>query len=201
MFSNKYEINKAIDLRCEEMIVNHNMLNDVLDYWFHIRDFICNQPDTTIYEDILKFYNPKAPNTASLVKKLYPVTHSIGFLQALEFLNNIWEINQHSKNYSYKKLKRDKVKAGVKFLRDFKTATHQYTKKQHTWFKNQKRNPRFYNIECNQQTSQQQMLDLMIKLTEMSNSEYEQELSQDHQVLTSQHRTDKKQEGSSLSHF
>jgi predicted transcriptional regulator len=77
---------------------------------------------------------------------MYPVTHSIGFIQVLEYLSKISKIHQNSLNLSDSDIRNGEIKVAMQFLRDFKTSTHQYIKKQDTWFRSDKRTPQYYKI-------------------------------------------------------
>jgi tRNA A37 N6-isopentenylltransferase MiaA len=194
IYANKQDINEIIDMRWEQMVTKMGLFDEVLDYWEEIREFVfkhkSENPQDEPFEDILKIYNPLSEKSKTKIKQMYPITHSIGFLQSLEYLTTIKKINENPLNLTKGKMVVEKRKAAKKFLREFKTGTHKYTKMQHTWIKNQsgeKWGMQWYKILSD--FSINKTADCIIDLISMPDSEYEEELNKEDQILTSFDRT------------
>ena len=116
------------------MIMKKGMFDDILDYWLQISQEWALQDSDPQFKDILKTFQPNNEKSIEEIKLMFPITHSIGFIQTLTYLNDISKIiiketkrtniDHQEKEY----YRQQKLKAAIRFLRDFKTSTHQYTK-------------------------------------------------------------------------
>ncbi|CAI2362299.1 unnamed protein product [Moneuplotes crassus] len=182
--TDKFLVNEALDYRCENMILKNNLFQEVLNYCHQVRQFLehhcqisfTNPSEATSalsyqeseFKDILSLYDPLKESSISQIKEMYPVTHSIGFFQVLKYFHRL---------NSLEAIDGEVIKEFKAFLREFKTANHQYVKRQNTWFKSSNRDPPFYKIEKlpNENTG---VMEQILPLITCSEDEYLSKLAQ-----------------------
>ena len=107
------------------------MLDDILDYWDQISKEWVQPNANPQFKDIIKIFKPNNEKSYNDIKMMYPITHSIGFIQSLSYLYDLCRISQKAmgrNNIDHQEKEyhnREKIKAAIRFLRDFKTSTHQ----------------------------------------------------------------------------
>lgn len=98
-------------MRCENMVTKKHMFDDVLDYCDQIRDFVkgAQSKDNQEYKDIFELYSPNNESTHNQIKLMYPITHSIGFFQTLEYLHTLNKLDKNMQSMSQDSSKDSKL--------------------------------------------------------------------------------------------